>query len=143
MLLCCVRPAGATARSGERLWPAGEPCVPLKDSMKSHASSSPSAIACPCAGDGFSPRAEDAVLHGCLPVVVMDDVDPVFSSLLDWDSFSVRIPEVSPPTSASHGCSQTAVVALVVAKSCEVSLMGLAEASGWPHDWHLHQGETS
>ena len=81
------------------------------------------------------------MLHGCLPVVVMDDVDPVFSSLLDWDSFSVRIPEVSPPTSASHLCRQTAVVALVVAKSCGASLMGLTEASGWPHDWHLHQAD--
>ena len=47
------------------------------------------------AGDGFSPRAEDAVLHGCLPVVIMDDVDPVFASVLDWESFSVRVPEVS------------------------------------------------
>ena len=46
------------------------------------------------AGDGFSPRAEDAVLHGCLPVVIMDDVDPVFASVLEWDSFSVRVPEV-------------------------------------------------
>ena len=52
------------------------------------------------AGDGFSPRAEDAVLHGCLPVVVMDDVDPVFASILDWDSFSVRVPEVSTACSS-------------------------------------------
>ena len=35
------------------------------------------------------------MLHGCLPVVIMDDVDPVFASILDWDSFSVRVPEVS------------------------------------------------
>ena len=44
------------------------------------------------AGDGFSPRAEDAILHGCLPVVIMDDVDPIFAFILDWESFSVRIP---------------------------------------------------
>ncbi|BDA44351.1 probable glucuronosyltransferase [Coccomyxa sp. Obi] len=44
-------------------------------------------------GDGFSPRAEDAVLHGCVPVVVMDDVDPVFSSILHWSAFSIRIAE--------------------------------------------------
>lgn len=49
-----------------------------------------------CTGDGFSPRAEDAVLHGCVPVVVMDDVDPVFSSVLDWSAFSIRVPEVGP-----------------------------------------------
>ena len=50
--------------------------------------------ACAGAGDGFSPRAEDAVLHGCIPVVIMDDVDPVFGSILDWSSFSVRVQEV-------------------------------------------------
>lgn len=49
-----------------------------------------------CAGDGFSPRAEDAISHGCIPVVVMDDVDPVFSSILDWSAFSIRIAEVAP-----------------------------------------------
>lgn len=37
------------------------------------------------------------MLHGCVPVVVMDDVDPVFSSILDWDAFSIRIAEVAPP----------------------------------------------
>ena len=46
------------------------------------------------AGDGFSPRAEDSVLHGCVPVVIMDNVDPVFSSILEWSTFSIRIAEV-------------------------------------------------
>ncbi len=27
-----------------------------------------------CTGDGWSPRLEDAVLHGCIPVIIMDDV---------------------------------------------------------------------
>ena len=45
-------------------------------------------------GDGFSTRAEDAILHGCVPVIIMDDVDPVFSTILDWPGFSVRIKEV-------------------------------------------------
>ncbi|KAK9805311.1 hypothetical protein WJX73_000673 [Symbiochloris irregularis] len=44
-------------------------------------------------GDGFSPRAEDAILHGCVPVVIMDNVDPVFATALDWRNFSVRIAE--------------------------------------------------
>ncbi|KAG2445204.1 hypothetical protein HYH02_008672 [Chlamydomonas schloesseri] len=44
-------------------------------------------------GDGWSPRAEDAILHGCIPVVVMDGVQAVFESILDWDSFSIRIRE--------------------------------------------------
>ena len=47
-----------------------------------------------CAGDGWSPRAEDAILHGCIPVVIQDNVDPVFATLLDWPSFSLRYKEV-------------------------------------------------
>jgi hypothetical protein len=44
-------------------------------------------------GDGWSSRAEDAVLHGCIPVVIMDRVHAVFESVLDWDLFSVRVAE--------------------------------------------------
>ncbi|KAG1665166.1 hypothetical protein FOA52_005547 [Chlamydomonas sp. UWO 241] len=44
-------------------------------------------------GDGWSSRAEDAVLHGCIPVVIMDRVHAVFESILDWDLFSVRVAE--------------------------------------------------
>ncbi|KXZ50759.1 hypothetical protein GPECTOR_15g444 [Gonium pectorale] len=42
-------------------------------------------------GDGWSPRMEDAVLHGCIPVIIMDGVQVVFESILDVPSFSVRI----------------------------------------------------
>ncbi len=45
------------------------------------------------AGDGFGTRAEEAMLHGCIPVIIMDNVHAVFESILDWDSFSLRVPE--------------------------------------------------
>ncbi len=45
------------------------------------------------AGDGWSARAEDAVLHGCVPVVIMDNVHAVLESALDWGSFSLRVAE--------------------------------------------------
>ncbi len=45
-------------------------------------------------GDGWSARAEDAVLHGCIPLVIMDGVHAVFEGILDWDSFSIRIKQV-------------------------------------------------
>ncbi|GLI62946.1 hypothetical protein VaNZ11_005800 [Volvox africanus] len=44
-------------------------------------------------GDGWSARAEDAILHGCVPLVIMDEVHAVFESILDWESFSIRIRE--------------------------------------------------
>ena len=46
-----------------------------------------------CAGDGFSRRAEDSILHGCIPVIIMDDVDEKFSTVVDYSKFSVRIAE--------------------------------------------------
>eukprot|EP00798_Chlamydomonas_sp_ICE-L_P028399 gene28399-31534_t len=44
-------------------------------------------------GDGWSARAEDAILHGCIPFVIMDNVHAVFESVLDWSKFSIRINE--------------------------------------------------
>ncbi|GLC75556.1 hypothetical protein PLESTF_001656500 [Pleodorina starrii] len=44
-------------------------------------------------GDGWSPRMEDAVLHGCIPVIIMDGVQVIFESILDVEQFSIRIPE--------------------------------------------------
>ncbi len=35
------------------------------------------------------------MLHGCIPVVVMDNVHAVFESILDWDTFGMRIRESS------------------------------------------------
>ena len=31
----------------------------------------------PLAGDGWSARVEDAVLHGCIPLIIMDNVSGV------------------------------------------------------------------
>jgi len=44
-------------------------------------------------GDGFSRRAEDSILHGCIPVIIMDDVEEKFSTIVDYSNFSVRIAE--------------------------------------------------
>lgn len=45
------------------------------------------------AGDGWSPRLEDAMTHGCIPVIIFDEVHAALESIIDFDSFSVRIKE--------------------------------------------------
>eukprot|EP00775_Hariotina_reticulata_P012387 gene12387-12521_t len=45
-------------------------------------------------GDGWSARAEDAILHGCVPVVIQDNVHVPFESILNWDSFSAQLAAV-------------------------------------------------
>jgi Exostosin family len=42
-------------------------------------------------GDGWSGRFEDAIMHGCIPVIIQDEVDVSFESLLDVSEFSLRI----------------------------------------------------
>ena len=46
------------------------------------------------AGDGYSSRAEDSILNGCIPVVIMDEVQAVFENILEWSTFSLRVTEV-------------------------------------------------
>ncbi|KAG2455017.1 hypothetical protein HYH02_000842 [Chlamydomonas schloesseri] len=48
-------------------------------------------------GDGWSARMEDAVLHGCIPVIIADGVHAVFESILDIDDFGLRIPQDQVP----------------------------------------------
>lgn len=51
-------------------------------------------VFCWLAGEGYSSRAEDSNLNGCNPVLLTDEVEPVFSSVLVWLAFSIRVKEV-------------------------------------------------
>ncbi|KAL4419203.1 hypothetical protein ABPG77_000597 [Micractinium sp. CCAP 211/92] len=42
-------------------------------------------------GDGWSSRFEDGLMHGCIPVIIQDGVEVAWSSILDVDSYSIRI----------------------------------------------------
>lgn len=44
-------------------------------------------------GDGWARRAEDAILHGCIPVIIQDRVEEKFSNIVDYSAFSLRIAE--------------------------------------------------
>ena len=47
----------------------------------------------PPGGDGWSSRTDDAVRHGCIPVIIMDNVHMPFETSLNYSAFSIRIPE--------------------------------------------------
>ena len=40
-------------------------------------------------------RFEDAVLHGCIPLLIMDRTHAALESVLDLDSFTLRINEAA------------------------------------------------
>ena len=42
-------------------------------------------------GWGWSGRMEDAVLHGCIPVVLQDGVHTPWESVLEWEQYAVRV----------------------------------------------------
>lgn len=48
-------------------------------------------------GDGFSARLEDSILHGCIPVIIQDQVHVAFESLLKFPAFSVRVAQADMP----------------------------------------------
>ena len=47
----------------------------------------------PPGGDGWSSRVDDAVRHGCIPVILIDNVHLPFESLLNYTAFALRVPE--------------------------------------------------
>eukprot|EP00049_Salpingoeca_infusionum_P025635 m.20858 g.20858 ORF g.20858 m.20858 type:complete len:484 (-) comp8216_c0_seq4:72-1523(-) len=46
---------------------------------------------CPRGQAAWSPRLEEAIFMGCIPVLIADDYEPPFSHLLDYSQFSVRV----------------------------------------------------
>ena len=44
-------------------------------------------------GDGWATRIEDAIQHGCIPVIFHDGVHGPFESILEYDAFTLRLKE--------------------------------------------------
>jgi Exostosin family len=78
-----------------------------------------------CSGDGWARRAEDAVLHGCIPVLIQDRVEEKFSSVVNYSAFALRIAEadiekvraVLCPRPAVHGSFVRTTLEAVQAQS--------------------------
>ena len=47
----------------------------------------------PPGGDGWSSRVDDSVRHGCIPVIIMDNVQMPFESVLNYSAFAIRVAE--------------------------------------------------
>ena len=57
----------------------------------------------PLSGDGWSSRFEESILHGCIPVVIMDWVSAPFENILDHRLFTVRVAQVQEEGQGGRG----------------------------------------
>ena len=48
---------------------------------------------CPLGWAPWSPRIVEAVIFGCVPVIIADDIALPYSHLIDWPRISIRVPE--------------------------------------------------
>ena len=74
-------------------------------------------------GDGFSMRVEDAMLHGCVPVLIMDNILPVWDPHLRWEEFSVRVAEADIPDIPAILQALDSSGATLVRIACEMLLL--------------------
>jgi hypothetical protein len=42
-------------------------------------------------GDGYTTRFDDSILHGCIPVIVINETVGPWGTEMDWEAFSIRI----------------------------------------------------
>ena len=71
-------------------------------------------------GAGYGTRAVLAVLMGCIPVLLGDDVEQAFAEQVDWSQFSVRVAEadVSRIVDTVAAVPPAAVAAMQAALAC-------------------------
>lgn len=72
------------------------PGVASKMNYIEHMKSSKFCI-CPKGYEVNSPRVVEAIFYECVPVIISDNFVPPFFEVLNWDSFSVIIPEKDIP----------------------------------------------
>lgn len=52
---------------------------------------------CPLGWAPWSPRLVEAVVFGCIPVIIADDIVLPFADAIPWDQISVFVPEADVP----------------------------------------------
>ena len=73
----------------------GRLLVPGRSSHRDYLCAMAAAKFClaPRGNAAWSPRLDEGIAMGCIPVLIADDYDPPFHHVLDYSAFSVRIPE--------------------------------------------------
>ncbi|CAL6305590.1 unnamed protein product [Bathycoccus prasinos] len=86
--------------------------------------------------EGWSTALSDAILSGCVPLIVHDDFEPYFSDVLDWENFSYKIPTREALRNAKDALLHEKSKASSITRSKrENDLKIAARASVWNDKW--------
>ena len=86
--------------------------------------------------EGWSTALSDAILSGCVPLIVHDDFEPYFSDVLDWENFSYKIPTRAALRNAKDALLLEKSKASSITRSKrENDLKIAARASVWNDKW--------
>ena len=86
--------------------------------------------------EGWSTALSDAILSGCVPLIVHDDFEPYFSDVLDWENFSYKIPTRAALRNAKDALLLEKSKASSITRSKrENDLKNAARASVWNDKW--------
>lgn len=81
---------------------------------------------------GWSPRVNDALFAGCIPVLTSEDTHYPFAGLLDWGQISVRV----HPTELDHVEELLASIPLSRLEQIQANIMAVRDAFMYPADGH-------
>ena len=73
---------------------------------------------------GWSPRTNDAIFAGCIPVLIAEGSHYPFASMLDWSKFSVRV----RPTELDQIEAILGAIPLTRVEEMQVNLMLIRDA---------------
>jgi hypothetical protein len=86
--------------------------------------------------EGWSTALSDAILSGCVPLIVHDDFEPYFADVLDWENFSYKIPTREALRNAEDALLHEKSKASSITRSKrDNGLKIAARASVWNDKW--------
>lgn len=79
---------------------------------------------------GWSPRVNDAIFAGCIPVLTSEDTHYPFAGLIDWSQISVRV----HPTELDHVEELLASIPLARLEQIQANIVAIRDAFMYPAD---------
>ena len=80
--------------------------------------------------EGWSTALSDSILSGCVPIVILDEFEPYFTDVLNWEDFSYKVQESAAITDAKEHLLESKSVSITREKR-QKALKIAARASVW------------